>query len=66
MVNIEDQDEEFAPISLTQDDFRTFSRAFVGESLRRNIKRDSKAFTKEQILNCLMPRWREEVQKYKQ
>ena len=33
--------------------------------MRRNLKRDTQPLTREQILNCLMPKWREEIQEYK-
>ena len=56
---------EFPPINFTEEDFVTFSKLAVEEIMRRSIKRDSQAYTKEQILDRLMPGWKEYVQEYK-
>ena len=56
----------YPPISpLTKEDFNAYSRFFAEESMRRNIKRDTQAFSKEQFLNILMPEWKEFIDEYK-
>ena len=56
-MKIEFLDQEVTPITLTQEDFRAYSRLFAEELMRRNIKRDTQAYSKEQILIRLMPEW---------
>ena len=56
-MKIESLDEKVTPITLTQEDFSAYSRLFAEEHMRRNIKRDTQALSKEQILNRLMPEW---------
>ena len=56
-VKLESLDEGSTPITLVQEDFSAYSRLVAEELMRRNIKRDTQAYTKEQILNKLMPEW---------
>ena len=56
-VKLESLDEESTPITLVQEDFSAYSRLVAEELMRRNIKRDIQAYSKEQILNRLMPEW---------
>ena len=50
-------EEEVTSITLAQEDFSAYSRLVAEELMRRNIKRDTQAYSKEQILNRLMPEW---------
>ena len=55
----------FPQISLSAGDLKCFSKLAAEEILRRGIERDAKAYTKEQILDILLPEWKEIRQKYK-
>lgn len=58
--------EVHPPISqLTKEDLNAYSRFFAEETMRRNIKRDTQAFSKEQFLNILMPGWKKFIDEYK-
>ena len=56
-MKLESPDEQVTSITLAQEDFSAYSRLVAEELMRRNIKRDTQAYSKEQILNRLMPEW---------
>ena len=59
------QEEETEEKSLSQKDFKNFSRFIAEETGRRNCKRDAQPLNKSQILQLLMPEYEKVVLQYK-